>query len=671
MTSYKYSEWDGSQDFGEIDADDLMDELGKQVFRHGDLERALRSMQRKGLTNQGRRIPSLEELRRRLQQMKQEQLDRYNLDSVMDEIKEKLEQILDTERQGITRKLDEAGEKAKSEGGDLPPEIQKRLLKNLQDRAAQNLSQLDELPPDPAGRIKELSNYDFMDEDAREQFNELLDMLKKRAMEQFGQDMLQQLKNMDPNSMAAMRNMIEALNQMLEQRMKGEEPDFDGFMEQFGSFFGDNPPKNLDELVERLQTQIAQAQSLMNSLSPEIQQELQDLMDSMLDNATRQELAKMASYMERLFPIDRMQKNYPFAGDESVSYEEAMKLMEELRKMETLEQQMKFARFDPSMEDIDEDLLEEVMGEEAKKELEAARELLKLLEEAGYINKEDGQYELTPKGVRKIGQQALTNIFSQLQKDRSGSHRINKTGTGNEFIEETRKYEFGDDFHINIQKSIMNSIMREPEIPVRLTVDDFEIYQTEETTRSATVLMLDQSISMFMSGYFEAAKQVAVALENLIRTRFPKDSLHILTFASRAHEIKQKQLLFTMGGDRGTNYEDALRTARRLLARDSSSNKEIILITDGEPTAHLEGNHVYFNHPPTLRTLQKTFKEVRACTTQHITINTFMFEQASFYTRFVMEMARLNKGRVFFTNPDNLGKYVMMDYISNKHRKFG
>src|SRR4030042_1790812 len=318
MNNYYYSEWDGSQDHEELDSDQLMDELGKQVFRYGNLTDALRAMQRSGINKQGRQMPNLDQLLHKLRQMRQDQLSRYNLDSMMDEIKQKLDQILDTERQGIQKKLDEAEGKTKKGDGELAPDIQERLLKNIQDRAAQNLSKLDELPQDTGGRIKGLTDYDFMDEDARSQFNELLDMLKKRAMEQFGKDMVQRLKSMDADSLARMRNMIESLNQMMEQRMRGEEPDFDRFMQQFGDFFGDNPPRNLDELIERLQRQIAQAQSLMESLSPEIQQELQELMDSMLDNVTKQELARMASYMERLFPSDGLQQRYPFSGDESV-----------------------------------------------------------------------------------------------------------------------------------------------------------------------------------------------------------------------------------------------------------------------------------------------------------------------------------------------------------------
>jgi uncharacterized protein with von Willebrand factor type A (vWA) domain len=674
MGNFLYSEWDGSQELFDLDTDQIMDQIGKQIFRHGNLSQALRALQRYGLRDQNRQMPSLDKLMERLRRMKQDQISQYNLDSVMDEIKERLDKILETERQGIQKKLDKARQQAETGDSELSPEVQERLTKNIEDRAVQNQAKLDELPQDVGGRIKELTDYDFMDEDARNQFKELMDMLKKHAMEQFGKDMVQRLKNMDPNAMANMRNMVEALNQMMEQRMSGEEPDFESFMQQFGNFFGENPPQNLEELVKNLQNQISQGQSLMDSLSPEVRQEMQDLLDSMLDNATKYELAKMASYLERLYPSDGMQKRYPFTGEESISREEAMKLMETLQKMDSLEQQMKGAQADPSLDGIDDSLVKEIMGEEAKKELEAVREIARLLEEAGYINKVGDRYELTPKGIRKIGQQALDSIFSQLKKDRGGGHNIHKTGLGNERIEDTKKYEFGDDFNVHIQKTIVNSLMREPALPpVKLDSQDFEVYRTEETTRSATVLILDQSLSMFMNGFFESAKQVAVALDSLIKTRYPKDILHVVTFSRRACEVKGKDLLFAspFQGEQGTNYQDALRLARKLLSNQNCNNKEIILVTDGEPTAHLEGHQVYFQYPPSLRTLQETVREVRACTAQRIIINTFMFEGSPFFTSFIDQMARLNRGRVFITSPDSLGKYVLRDYLSNKHKKIG
>ena len=220
----------------------------------------------------------------------------------------------------------------------------------------------------------------------------------------------------------------------------------------------------------------------------------------------------------------------------------------------------------------------------------------------------------------------------------------------------------------------MNSILREPALPpVKLDRQDFEVFKTEEITRTATVLILDQSLSMFMHGYFQAAKQVALALDSLIRTRYPKDIFRVVGFSRRANEIKQKELLHMAYArpSQGTNYQDALRLARKLLAHQNCSNKEIILVSDGQPTAHCEGEEVYFQIPTSLRTLQMTMREVRACTSQGIVINTFMFDDSPFFTGFVTQMARLNNGRVFFTDPDNLGKYMLMDYLTKKHKKIG
>jgi uncharacterized protein with von Willebrand factor type A (vWA) domain len=674
MEKFLYSKWDGSQELFELDKDKLMNELGRQMMRHGDLSRALRALQRNSFRGQPGQMPSLEKLLERLRRIKQEQLNQYNLDSMVDEIKQRLDDILKTEREGIQSKLEEARQKARSEGGELSPEVRERLLKNIEDRAAQNQTKLNGLPPDIGGQIRELSEYDFMDEDARNKFNELMDMLKKQAMEQFGKGLVENLKNLDPGALANMRHMVEALNQMLEQRLNGETPDFEGFMQQFGGFFGDNPPRNLEELVETLQDQIAQAQSLMDSLSPEVRQQLQDLLDSMVDEATKYELAKMASHLERLYPNDAGRRRFPFSGAESISYREAMKLMETLQKMDRLEQQMKSSRSDPSLEDIDNDLLKEIMGEDAEKELEAVREITRMLEEAGYITRKGDKYELTPKGIRKIGQQALESIFSHLKRDRMGGHDILRTGPGSELLEDTKKYEFGDDFHIHIQKTIMNSLVREPAgPPVKLETCDFEVLRTEESTRSATVLMLDQSLSMFMNGYFEAAKQVAVALDSLIKTRYPKDILRVVTFSRRAREITGKDLLAVSPyqNSQGTNYQDALRLARKILSNQGCANREILLVTDGEPTAHQEGGHIYFQYPPSLRTIQMTMREVKACTAKRIVINTFMFEWSPFFVNFVTQMARLNKGRVFFTSPESLGEYVLMDYLSHKHKKIG
>ncbi len=673
MNIYRYSEWDGSQNLFDLDADQLMDELGRNLMSYGDLSYALRMMQRGGITDsQGRKLPSIQELLQRLRQRKQSQLDKYNLGSVLDEIRQKLDNILKTERQGIQRKLDEAKQKAREGAGELSPEMQQRLLKRIEDMAAQNLKKLDELPPDVGSQIKELTEYDFMDEEAGRQFQELMDMLKKHAMESYGRDLIQKFKNMDASTLAGIRHMIEALNQMLEQRMRGEEPDFDSFMQQFGQFFGPQPPQSLDELTERLQSQIAQAQSLLDSLSPEDRESLENLLRSMLDEGTQYELAKLVANLELLSPSDKLRRQYPFSGEEPISYTEALKLMEMLQKMDKLEAQLRESQYSRSLDVVDEKLLRELVGDEAAKELETLRSISRILEEAGYIRWKDGSYELTPKGMRKIGQKALEDIFAQLRKDYAGGHKLNLKGIGGEKIDETKKYEFGDDFQIDLQKTIMNSLYREPTTPpIRLSTEDFEVFKTEALTRSATVLMLDLSLSMPMRGNFQAAKRVAIALDGLIRTQYPKDSLYIVGFSSYAREIKKENLSYMSWDefDPYTNMQHGFHVARRLLDKERSANKQIILISDGEPTAHFEGGNIFFQYPPSLRTLQLTLREVRNCTQKGVVINTFMLESGRFFGAFVTQMARINKGRVFFTSADSLGQYLLVDYISNKRRR--
>ena len=673
MGNIRYSEWDGTQDWANLDAEDVLTELERNLMNHGDLSQALRMMQRGGIKgSSGKRMPGIQDLLQRLRQQKQRQLDKYNLGSMMDDIKEKLEDVVKTERGGIQKRVDDAQQKAEDKNAPVSPEMQQRMLKRMQDLAKQNLEKLDSLPGDPGGQIKELSKYDFMDDEARQKFQELLDQLKKNAMSTYAKDMMQRMQSMDPQTMSRIRHMMEALNQMLEDRLKGKTPDFDKFMREFGDFFGPNPPKDLDELIERMQQQIAQAQSLMDSLSPEDRQSLENMINSMFDESTQFEMAKLAANLEALYPSDDLRQRYRFTGEESVSYSEAMKLMEELQKMDRLQDQLSQAQRSYSLDGVDEELLKELMGDEAARELDSLRNIARILEEAGYIQRKNGRWELTPRGIRRIGQKALREIFSHLNKDRIGGHTTRKKGAGGDRIEETKKYTFGDDFELDLQKTIMNSLKREHEgLPVKLSVEDFEVSQRESVTRTATVLMVDLSLSMFMNGRLQAAKRTAVALDSLIRSQFPKDNLSIIGFSQRAGEIKKEDLPFVNwnGYEHGTNIQHALSLARKKLAKERSGNKQIILISDGEPTAHMEGDQIYFQYPPSFRTLSMTMREVKRCTQKGIVINTFMLDESSYFTSFVIQMARINRGRVFFANPDDLGKYVLVDYVSGKNRK--
>jgi uncharacterized protein with von Willebrand factor type A (vWA) domain len=673
MAIYRYSEWDGTQELFDLDADKLMDELERHLLSYGDLSYALRRLQHSGIRDsQGRRLPSLQELLNRLQQRRQQQLDKYDLSSILDDIRLRLDDILNTERQGIERRLEETRQRAKETSGELNSEMIEKLLKSVEERAAQNLKKLEELPSDLGGRIKELAQYDFMDDDAKRQFQELLDMLKLNAIQPYAHDLMRQIESMDPSTLAEIRRLVKAINRMLEQRLRGEEPDFQEFLREFGHFFGPQPPQSLDELIEQLQNQIAQAQSLLNSLSPTDKEALEDLLDSVLDNATRFEMAKLAASLEALNPTSHLPRPYPFAGHDSISYTEALKLMEMLHKMDNLQAQLEEARFGGSLDNVDENLVTELMDEQAAKELEQLRSITKILEEAGYIQWTDDRYELTPHGMRRIGQKALKDIFVHLKKDSLGRHNLNLKGPGSEKMDETKKYEFGDGFQIDLQKTIMNSLLRQPQAPpLHISKDDLEVFRTETLTRSATVLMMDLSLSMPLRGNFQAAKQVAIALDSLIRTQYPRDILEIIGFSTYAHVIKREKLPYITWDefDPYTNIQQALFMAGGFLSKTRCNNKQIILITDGEPTAHIENGHLFLQFPPTLRTIQLTLREAKRCTQHGIRVNTFMLDTHQLSSTFVMQMAKASRGRVFFTTADNLGQYLLVDYVANKRHR--
>ncbi|MBI4188595.1 MAG: VWA domain-containing protein, partial [Chloroflexi bacterium] len=404
--------------------------------------------------------------------------------------------------------------------------------------------------------------------------------------------------------------------------------------------------------------------------SAQDKESLEKLLRSILDKSTGEELAELADNLETICPGDEVEHQHSFPQGNPAQSNEATELMEMLQKIDELEMQLNECQYNLSLAEVDEKLLEELLGDEAAQDVEKLRSIAKILEEAGYICLKGNKYELTPRGMRKIGQKALEDIFAQFRKDRGGRHNMEMKGSGGERIDETKKYEFGDEFHIHLQKTIMNSLYREAgKLPIKLSTEDFEIHKTEGIAMSATVLMVDLSVSMPMRGNFEAAKRVAIALDGLIRTQYPKDTLYIVGFSSYARQIKKEDLTCMSWDefDPYTNLQHGLFVARKLLTKERCNNKQIILVTDGEPTAHFEGGEILLHNNP--RTLQLTLREVRNCTQKGIVINTFMLESSRFLSAFATQIARLNKGRLFFTNADTLGQYLLVDYISNKKKK--
>src|SRR5712692_1867169 len=712
---YGYSRWDGTQRIEGLDADDILSALADDYMEDGNLQQALKRMMQEGVRSEdGRQTMGLRELMERMRNMRNEQLNRYNMASgVMDDLREKLEEIKGLEREGIQRRLDDKqtepsqssqpsqpsdqqqspgqqqgtnqpqrgtnqpqqggeqeGQQGQSGGGndDLTPEQKRKMLEMI---AKRKQDYLDQLPQDIPGQIKGLSEYDFMDDEAREKFKELMDSLQQQMMQQFFQGMQQSLQNMTPEDIAKMREMIRDLNKMLRDRQEGREPDFDSFMQKHGEYF---PGVNsLDDLIEQMQQQMAAMQGIMDNLSPEQRQELQDLMEQLMgDDRIRVDMMELAQNLEAVAPMEGMRTRFNFRGNESLPFNEAMRMMSRLQQMEGLEDQFTEARRMDNLEAIDSEKVKELLGDEEYQSVEQLKELMKMLEEAGYIQKRGNRWELTARGIRKIGQKALQDIFNKLKREGFGRHVSPFRGVGGERTDESKPYQFGDPFLLDLEKTLMNALHRRGTgTPVGLEKDDFEVYRTEFTTQSSTVLMIDMSLSMVYNGCQPAAKKVAVALESLIRSQFPRDNLYIVGFSRIAQEFKPNELieLSTLDNQQGTNMAHGLMLSRQLLARHRGVNKQIIMITDGGPTVWYEDGEWLFNWPYNHLAEQQTLLEVKRCTREGITINTFMLEDDSWMIAFVNQMSQINNGRTFYADKNNLGEYLLVDYLNSK-RKF-
>jgi len=707
---YGYSRWDGTQNIEGLDADDILNALADDYMEDGNLQQALKRLMQDGIRSEdGRKTMGLRELMERMKNMRNEQLNRYNMASgVMDDLREKLEEIKSLEREGIQQRLDgdnessqtsqasdqqqssdqqqgtsqpqdasgQEGQPASSSSQpgqsgesneDLTPEQKRKMLEMI---AKRKQDYLDKLPQDIPGQIKGLSEYDFMDDEAREKFKELMDSLQQQMMQQFFQGMQQSLQNMTPEDIAKMREMIRDLNKMLRDRQEGREPDFDSFMQKHGEYF---PGVNsLDDLIEQMQQQMAAMQGIMDNLSPEQRQELQDLMEQLMgDDRIRVDMMELAMNLEALAPMEQMRTRFPFRGDESLPLNEAMRMMGRLQQMEGLEDQIQEARRMDNLEAIDSDKVKDLLGDEEYQSVEQLKELMKVLEEAGYIQKKGNRWELTARGIRKIGQKALQDIFNKLKRDGFGRHISPFRGVGGERTDESKPYQFGDPFLLDLEKTLMNALHRRGTgTPVGLQKDDFEVYRTEFTTQSSTVLMIDLSMSMVYNGCQPAAKKVAVALESLIRSQFPRDNLYVVGFSFVAREYKPEELV-EMGrydNSTGTNMAHGFMLARQLLARHHGVNKQIIMITDGGPTVWFEEGQWQFGYPPNPFAEQQTLLEVQRCTREGITINTFMLEDDRWMMAFVNQLSSINHGRTFYADKNNLGEYLLIDYLNSKRK---
>lgn len=732
----RYSRWDGTQQIDTFNADEIMDALADDVMSDGSVNRALQRLFQRGSGERDGGFPGMRQLMERLRQQRQRDAQRYDLGPMLEQLREQLREIQTMERMGIADRVQEgrdrlaqqqaaadaaaaaAGQEAGSADGqhadgsegaegaessqqstqggqqesqsgasssgssgsnsddgsseqfDYTPQLQ-QLLERL---AQRHHDQLDALPIDPAGQIEGLQNYDFMDPQAREAFDQLVESLRQQVLNSTAQSMQQSLRGMTPEDIQSTREMLKELNEMLEARQRGEEPDFERFMHRHGHHFG-NDIHSLDELMDRMAQQMATMQHLMDSMTPEQRAELWAAMQAVMDDeGIQQEMNRLGQHLSQMMPSNPYAQSLQqseFGQEIDLSLQEAMRMMGRLDDMDELEDQLSRVRDWRDLEHVDDAKLTEMLGDAFQRDVDQLRQLTKILEDAGYIQRSRRGYEMTPRGVRKIGQKALSDIFKHLKRDRIGNHEMPAQGGGGERVDASKPYEFGDPFLLDLPRTLMNSLSREGVgSPARLQASDFEVYRTEHITRSATVLMIDMSRSMLYNDCDAAARKVALALDSLIRTQYPRDELYILGFSYMATRVKPSELASLNWNESqyGTNLQHGLMLARQLLAPHKGGNRQIIVITDGEPTAHMDNGQVHFSYPPTWETLRETLREVQRCTREQITINTFMLERSRYMESFISEMARINNGRAFFATPDRLGEYILVDYVANKRK---
>ena len=685
----RYRAWDGSQDVPDLTADEIVDALADDLLEHGDLAEALRDLMDRGIPggdpSRGD-LRGLRDLLDRLRERRREILGEGQLADPLSDVRERLDEIVKLERAGVQRRLDESergGPVGPVPAEDTPdaaarpaapdPELQ-RMLRGI---AAKRLDSLDALPPDVGARIRALQDYDFLDAEARARFEALVDELGRSVLDRMSQGLSDAVRSMRPEDLAAQREMVRDLNELLERRVAGDEPsqgEVDDFLARHGSMFPG--ARTLDDVVEQLAERMAAMQSLMRSLTPEQRAELQDTIDALLrDDRLKWDLAQLAANLDQLLP-GGLGERARFTGDAPLGLESALDQLGRLQALDQLERQIDGAGGPGDLADIDRSEVRDLLGVDAARDLDALEDLATRLEDAGYLERDGDRLDLTPRGHRRIGQKVLDELFTRLSRDAFGGHRLDHSGRGGEREETAKPFEFGDPFHLDLRTTLSNALMREENGParraagavVKLRPDDFEVYRTERTTSASTVLLVDMSRSMLLRGCYLAAKKVAIALDTLIRTQYPRDSLAIVGFAYYARELRPEALaeLSWHTYEYGTNLQHGLLLARRILARQRSANKEIVVITDGEPTAHFEDGQVEFSYPPTRRTIHETLREVMRCTREGITINTFMLERSPALTDFIGLVTELNKGRAFYAEPENLGEYVLVDFVNRR-----
>ena len=647
MARFRYLRWDGEGDpFGfDVDVGEVLEAMSQDVFEGSGAGEALRRLQEHGLRG---RFGGLEALGRRLQEARRRLAEGLNLAGPLEDVRRRLDEILDIERLELAQ-LDH-------------------------EEARFQEAVLDALPGHPAGAIRDLSGYRWASPDAGARFRELVEALRREVLDAYFDQLAGGLKDMEPESLERVKDMLADLNVMLARRGRGEEYDFDAFMDRHGELFPEGP-RSLDELLKAMAGRMAAMSRLMASLSPGQRQELAELASAVLaDLDLAWQIDRLSGQLRQLMPELPWDQDVSGSGDEVVPMSAAVDAIERMGDLEDLEAAVRGDYAGATLDDIDEDRLRSALGDDAVGDLERLKEIERALERAGLVNRSRGRLELTARGARLLGERSLTKVLERIRRE--PSHRAR--GGQAEVTGATKPWVFGDSDPISVERTVYNAVTRTgpvaggpdggpPSRTVRLSVDDFEVIETESRPRTATALLLDLSFSMPLGGHWVPAKRMALAMNALIEGKYPQDSLYLIGFSDYARQMKPPDLAVA-GWEHvhGTNMQHAFILARRLLADDPRGIKQVIMVTDGEPTAHLDGEDVFFNWPPVAVTIEKTLREAARLARMGISINVFMLEHSPGLVAFMDRLAKLTGGQVFPARSSDIGEVIVQDYVRRR-----
>jgi uncharacterized protein with von Willebrand factor type A (vWA) domain len=623
-----------------------MDEIGREVMAGSSPRSALEELLRRGT----RQTAGLDELTRRVWQRRAEIQRRHRLDGTLQEVQQLLREALEAERTA--------------------------LFPDPSDDARFREAQLDALPPGTAAAVRELSEYEWQSEQGRENYQRIQDLLGKELLDSRFQGMKEAMQNAGPEDVERINQMLSDLNALLSAHAQGSSDvaeRFDEFMRRHGEFFPENP-RNVDELIDVLAARAAAAQRMLNSMTPEQRAELAQLSQQAFgDPRLAQQLSALDAQLQALRPGEDWTSSARFRGKDPLGLGEGAQAMADLADLDALAEELAQSYPGARLEDIDVESLERQLGEDAGVDARRLAELERELRRQGLFDRApDGSLRLSPKALRRLGETALADVVNSL-RGRSGDRDTESAGAAGEPTGSSRPWHFGDMQPWDVSRTVRNAVLRTVSVGerrIRMDVSDVEVIETEHRNRAAVALLVDTSWSMVQEGRWLPMKRTALALHQLITTRFRNDALQLITFGRHAVSVELAELVGLEGAwEQGTNAHHALLLAGRHLRRHPDAQPVVLMVTDGEPTAHLEPDgSAEFNYPPLPRTIHKTLSEVDRLAKLGASVTVFRLGDDPRLTSFVDLIARRSGGRVVAPDLDGLGAAVVGDYLRTRRR---